>query len=219
MEFGEVMTTEQTINYNQGDWIVHCHHGVGQIEEVEHKSIGDQENVYYRIKTSDSVMWIPVDQINSDEIRPLTDTAHLEEAVSVLNNPPGEMPSNLNARKARIKKVIVNNMPVKTARLIRDLRAKRRSKKGLNQTERRALKDLTKRFVQEWAVCKGITIEQARNRLNRRINRKSKTSNNPSANGSTAQKKRPKYTMRDALLKESGKWAKWLAQQIKKQNL
>jgi RNA polymerase-interacting CarD/CdnL/TRCF family regulator len=208
------MTMENTSSYDRGDWIVHCHHGVGQIEKVERKQISDQENTYYRIRTNDSVIWIPIDQMDVEEIRPLTDEDHIEEAVEVLNKEPKKMASNLSSRKSRIKDVIVNNVPVETARLIRDLRGRRRSKKGLNQTERRALRDLTKRFVHEWAVCKNISIEQARKRLNRRLDLERATDNSQSKSNLKNGGERKKSTLIKDLVKKDKRWAKWMNQKV-----
>lgn len=170
------MTMKNATSYSQGDWIVHCHHGVGQIEDIERRRVSDQENTYFRVSTADSNLWIPVDQMDDNgKIRPVTDKECFQAAVDALNEPPRVMASGLSTRKSRIKQVVLDNMPVETARLIRDLRAKRRSSKGLNQSEWQALRGLTNRFVQEWAVCKGLTIEQARQRLNRKLDKRRAT--------------------------------------------
>lgn len=210
------MTTSNAESYDRGDWIVHCHLGVGQIEDVERKRISDQENTYYRVETIDSTIWIPVDQMDDEHIRPITDKAYFQEAVEVLNNPPKEMASNLSTRKSRIKQVIVNNVPIETARLIRDLREKRRSKNGLNQSERRALRDLTKRFVQEWAVCKGLTFEQARQRFNRKLGISRKENKNQSNLNLKDGRERKQSALLNSLVKKDKRWSKWLDQKLAK---
>ncbi len=155
--------------YTRGEWIVSCYHGVGKIEAIENKQINDQENTYFRVKMVDSTIWIPFDQMDNGQIRPITNKKRFQEAVEVLSNPPKKMASNFNKRKARFDRVIDRNLPKETARLIRDLRARRRSKKGLSQSGRRALRNLTKRFVQEWAVSRGMTLEQAEQRLDNKL--------------------------------------------------
>jgi CarD family transcriptional regulator len=162
------MTTGEA-QFTQGEWIVSCYHGVGKIEALESKRISDQENTYFRVKMVDSTIWIPSDQIDNGQIRPVTDRKHFQEAVEVLDNPPRKMDSNFNKRKARFERVLSNNLPKETARLIRDLRARRRSKKGLSQSGRRVLRNLTNRFVQEWAVSRGMSLEQARQRLDNKL--------------------------------------------------
>jgi CarD family transcriptional regulator len=155
--------------YSRGEWIVSCYHGVGKIEAVESKRINDQENTYFRVKMVDSTIWIPFDQMDNGQIRPISDKKRFQEAVEVLGNPPRKMESNFNKRKARFDRVLSNNLPKETARLIRDLRARRRSKKGLSQSGRRVLRNLTKRFVQEWAVSRDMSLEQAQQRLDRKL--------------------------------------------------
>lgn len=211
------MTTNETLDYAQGDWIVHCYHGIGQIEAIEHKKIGDQEGTYFRIKMANSVLWKPIDQMDSEQIRPIVSKTQFQEAVEVLRQPPKGMASNLNKRQARIKRVTANNMPTETARLIRDLRARRREKKGLNQGERRALRDLTKRFLQEWSLCVGLSMGQARRRLNRQLYWKRKAARQRQAETGRKDNGKPESTpFIEALAKRDSKWSDWLNKQLVK---
>ena len=210
------MTTNEATNYDQGDWIVHCYHGIGQIEAIERKRVGDQTSTYFRIKMADSVIWLPVDQLDSEQIRPIVSQTRFQEALEVLREPPEGMASNLNQRQARIKRVTANNMPKETARLIRDLRARRREKKGLNQTERRALRDLTKRFLQEWSVCVGLTMNQARRRLNRQLHWKRTSANSQPGSGDSKDEKLETSPFVEALARKDDKWSDWLNRQLVK---
>lgn len=206
------MTPNNDTQYSLGDWLVHCHHGVGRIEALETKRIGDQENMYYRFKTANSVIWMPVDQMSDDLIRPIMDITSFQEAVEILEKPAKAMATNMNTRKARIKAVTLNNMPEETARLIRDLHARRRSKGVLSQTGRQALRDLTERFVHEWAVCSRVTVGQARRKLNRKLRKRRIQAED---GGQTGSKKEKDSSMLDALIKNDERWAKWLNQQIR----
>jgi len=203
---------KEATKYDQGDWVVHCHHGIGQIEAVERKRVGKQENTYFCIKTADSVIWIPVEQMDKRHFRPIVDEMDFQEAVAILKRPPKGMASNLNTRLARIKQVTEDNVPAETARMIRDLRARRKEKKGLNLSERQALRDLTKRFLQEWSVCAGLTLKQARKRLNRQLTIRRSASQNPSAAGQKADRKREATPILDALAKRDDRWSDWFQQ-------
>lgn len=202
-------TANDAIDYAQGDWVVHSHHGLGQIEAIERKRIGEQENLYFCIKTADSIIWIPVDLADAQQFRPLAGKSHFKEAVAVLKRPPKRMASNLNRRQARIKQVIDNNIPTETAQLIRDLRARRREKKGLNQSERRALRDLTKRFLQEWSVCVGLTLKQARRQMNSQLRaRQSIAPSHSGVSGEDNGEGRPSPIL-EALAKRDDRWSDW----------
>lgn len=205
------------MNYVQGDWIVHCYHGIGQIEAVEQKKIAKQEGTYFRIRMADSVLWMSVEQMDKEQIRPVASKSRFQEAVEVLREPPKKMASNLNKRQARIKQVTADNLPKETARLIRDLRARRKEKKGLNQGERRALRELTKRFLQEWSVCVGMTMGQARRRLNRQLHWKRRNTIRDQSKTDRKDGEKPDTSpFVEALAKRDDKWSNWLNNQLVK---
>ena len=211
------MTTKNTTSFAQGDWLVHQYHGVGQIEDTERKRISDQEKTFFRVKMIDGLnttIWIPVDQMDNGQIRSLADKERFQEAVEVLDKQPSEMASNSNTRKARIKRVAVNNNPKDTACLIRDLRARQRSRRGINQSERQALRDLTSRFLQEWAVCKGIKIEQARQKLSRKLRKKSAATQDRSDTTPNNRGERRDSSLLGTLVKQDDTWASWFTQQL-----
>jgi RNA polymerase-interacting CarD/CdnL/TRCF family regulator len=212
------MTTEEALGYVQGDWVVHCYHGIGHIEAIERKRVGDQESTYFRIKMADNTLWLPVEQMDKDQIRPIVNETQIQEAIEVLKRPPKDMASNLNKRQARIKQVTADNIPQETARLIRDLRARRREKQGLNQTERRALRDLTKRFLQEWSLCVGMTMGQARRRLNRQLHWKRKAAaQRQSETGRDDDEIHEASPFVKAIARKDEKWSDWLNNQLVKE--
>jgi RNA polymerase-interacting CarD/CdnL/TRCF family regulator len=198
--------------YASGDWVVHCYHGVGRIIATERMQVGDQENTYFRMEQPDGTIWIPAALIDGEQVRPLSKQADFRQAIEVLSREPIEMNSIMNLRKLRISKDIAENTPVATARLVRDLWARQREKGMLNDSERRALQDLRSRLVQEWAVCMGMHIMQARRELEQTLSntrplvfdegekRSTKKSGNEQASGNT-------------LISEDEKWAQWLDQQ------
>lgn len=211
------MTTHDALKYGQGDWVVHCYHGIGQIEAIEQKKIGDQEGTYFRIKMADTVLWMSVEQIDNEQIRPIVSRTDFQEAVEILREPPRGMASNLKKRQARIRRVTTDNMPKETARLIRDLQARRKEKAGLNQGERRALRDLKKRFLQEWSICVGLTMGQARRRLDRQFHWKRKeVARSQFETGRKEAEKRQTSPFIEALARKDDKWSDWLNRQLVK---
>jgi RNA polymerase-interacting CarD/CdnL/TRCF family regulator len=143
---------EDSHDYSQDEWIVHAHFGVGQIVGVEVKSISGEETSYYRIKTSDSTFWVPVDQMDSELLRPLSTPDEIQQAIALLKEPAQEMSSNSKIRQSRIQTVRESNTPDGIAQLIRDLRERKRIKGVLYSSERAAFQTLSQRLVQEWAI-------------------------------------------------------------------
>jgi RNA polymerase-interacting CarD/CdnL/TRCF family regulator len=157
---------DESREYSKGDWIVHARYGVGQIKGIEEKCISGEGKRYCRIQASNSTFWMPVDQMDSEVLRPLSTLEEFREDMAVLHKPPKEMSSNYKARQSRIRQVWTRNSPKAIARLIRDLRARRRKKKGLNGTERKAFDVLKQRLIEEWAILVGVETNVVSSGLN-----------------------------------------------------
>jgi RNA polymerase-interacting CarD/CdnL/TRCF family regulator len=164
---------QQLSTYDVGDWIVHMHYGVGQIKSLEVKCISGEDKKYYRIETEDSTFWMPADQMDSDLLRSVSTAEEIEEAIGLIQEPACEMPANLKTRQSHIKDVQNRNTTRSMALLIRDLRALRKQKVVLNNTESLALRMLTQRFVCEWAIVSGVSSAKAAVELEQLLNAQS----------------------------------------------
>ena len=158
--------------YRKGEWVVHQSYGVGQIQGIETRQISGEENRYYhlKLKTSSSHIWIPVAKL-AEDARPLTPPEKFQKAVAVLERPAHQMASQLNQRTRRIAEVRSQNSPTALARLLRDLWARQKERGALSQTETNALRRITQRFLGEWAVCMGLDLEAAEEKMHQRLQR------------------------------------------------
>jgi CarD family transcriptional regulator len=158
------MAENLEVTYRPGDWIVHLHHGVGEIECIEEKELGGDSTTYYKVNTKTKTLWVPLDKAENRWFRPLASPEEFDEIIEILQRPPREMHSNHNTRKKRINSVKSSGSLQELARLIRDLWG-RRAERRLNNTEERALRRFTDRFLREWSVAKGLDEEEARQRM------------------------------------------------------
>ena len=158
------MAEHATVAYHPGDWIVHLHHGVGEITSIEEKELGGDSSTYYKVVTDDSTLWVPLDKAENRWFRPVSSRDEFKEIIEILQRPPQEMHNNHLARKRRINSVKSDGSLEETARLIRDLWG-RRAERQLNNTEETALRSFTDRFLREWAVCMDVDEEEARERM------------------------------------------------------
>jgi CarD family transcriptional regulator len=195
-------------SYKQGDWLLHSSHGAGQIVAIERKAISGDVKDYFRIELAEGTIWIPVDKIEEENVRSLVDKDELKEAIDILRRPPQEMASNFNSRKSRIEQVRGDHALTETARLVRDLKGRQRRKGTLNEMERRALRHLSRRFAQEWAICAGVKFEQTRRKLNRML-RNAATPDDGSDNG----KKRPRLPLKS--INRNKRWAGWYPETVR----
>jgi RNA polymerase-interacting CarD/CdnL/TRCF family regulator len=153
-----------TMSYQRGDWIVHRHYGIGQVRGVEEKRIGDHQATYLKVKIDSSLLWLPLKADNDGVMRPVASAQELEQALAVLQRPPQAMNAKFKRRKALIQAMSYDSPLIAIARLVRDLRARRRERK-LSMTEQEALKQFTNHLVAEWATCR----EQPRHEIWRKL--------------------------------------------------
>jgi len=150
--------------YTKGDWVVHRYYGVGQIRDVEKKKLNGKEAKYYRVKSRNSTFWVPVEQSDSERVRPIASKYMMRKAIRALKQTAKTMSKDHNERRRRIKQVLSECSVVAGAELIRDLTA-RQARHGLNASETGSLEQLKDRLIREWAVCMEIKAEQAKEKF------------------------------------------------------
>jgi RNA polymerase-interacting CarD/CdnL/TRCF family regulator len=157
--------------FSIGDWIVHNAYGIGQIKKIEKMKIHDKKVRAFRVKTKDSVYWVPIKKKENPRIRRVVDKRKLNKALRTLKSRPRKMDNNYKSRQARISEVFSSGTIQRMAKLLRDLLGLRDRKKW-NMTEMDAVKKLLERFAREYAVIYEIPNEVAHNRLMEVITKK-----------------------------------------------
>lgn len=152
--------TKPSGTFTQGDWIVHRHHGIGQIKATRSSCISGEPTTYYELETADSTIWIPQEQLGDDMLRPIISRTEMKEVIAVFQRSPRKLESNFNLRKHTLHAIQREGVPLEMARLVRDLRARQQRRGSLSNTEQQVLRSVTRRLVNEWAICLGITPER-----------------------------------------------------------
>jgi RNA polymerase-interacting CarD/CdnL/TRCF family regulator len=173
-------------SFRKGDWVSHLHHGVGQVEGKEKKSLDGESREYYKVQTRNGVYWIPTDDLDPDRIRPVVSEKALQKAIVFLESPPEQMDSKHTVRKNRINQVIEEGELEGFCTLLRDLQGKRAADK-LNTTEQRVHATLKKKIAAEWSATREISIQDANKEITK-ILRKIK----PPETGTTKKKTKAK---------------------------
>jgi len=153
-------------SFRKGDWVSHLHHGVGQVEGKEKKSLGDETREYYKVQTRNGVYWIPTDDLDTERIRLVVSEKMLQKAISILESPAEVMDSKHTVRKNRINQVIEDGDLIGFCTLLRDLHGKRAADK-LNTTEQRAHTTIKKKISSEWAATREISVQDATKEINK----------------------------------------------------
>ena len=150
--------------FSKKDWVVHRQYGIGQIQGTETKAISGEEDTYYRLEMANGTVWVPVDKLNEDLFRPVASEEDIEQVKRILRRKPNKMDNNYKRRRKRIKTVEMGDSLLDLARLVRDL-WNRHKNRTLSNTEQTALRRLSDRLANEWAVCMDIELEEAHQHL------------------------------------------------------
>ncbi len=151
-------------DYDKGDWLVHHYYGLGQVVGRENKRINGRQQLFYKVKTKDSLFWVPVDNADCDRVRPLASKKEVNSAIQILKKTPKKISQDHKLRKKKIHAVREEGSLTLMAQLVRDLSA-RQFEHRLNTTEQTALQRFTERLLAEWSTRMGLKPKQARRKL------------------------------------------------------
>jgi CarD family transcriptional regulator len=155
---------KESERFSVGGWLFHPYHGVGQITNIDTKTLRGEEKEYYRVETDESILWIPLERAEESPSRPLVSPERLRDALGLLRKAPRKMASHYKSRRNTIEKVRSKGALKGIVRIIRDLTARRRNK-SLNTTEQKAIRHFRKGLIDEWCVVEGISEKEARSEL------------------------------------------------------
>jgi len=150
--------------FAKGDWVVHTYYGIGQIIGIEKKQIDDEKLNYFKVKSENSVFFIPVENIDIERVRPISSEYKLKKAIKILKSPAESFEDDHTLRKRQITELMTDSSIETTAAVIRDLTNQRQGN-GLNDHEDKALEKLTHQMATEWAITQDIDFQDAFNKL------------------------------------------------------
>jgi len=143
--------SSQHESLTKGDWIVHAHYGVGQVKRKEKKVFDGEKQTFFRVKTFNGVYWLPLSRSDVDHIRPIATKNQIKRALRLIRKAPKKLPKDYKKRGQEISVVLRDVALYPKVRMIRDLYARKRTKK-LNYSEGDALEKMRNLFIDEWAL-------------------------------------------------------------------
>ena len=153
MVIREIISMSQQ-TFTIGDWIVHAYHGVGQVKGREHKILEGENKEYLWIKTADSDYWLPIENMDSVNIRPLASTGQIRKALNLIHKQPETLALDYLTRRKEISMAVKDVSLDAKVRMIRDLSERKRIQ-NLNLNENEILLQMKLDFINEWALVTG----------------------------------------------------------------
>lgn len=148
-------TTDESLS--KGDWIVHANYGVGQVKQKEKKVLEGDKKTFFRVKTFNGIYWLRVNNTAAPHIRRIASEYQIKKALSLIGKPPVELPKDHKQRGKQINDALKDGSLYTMAKIIRDLHG-RKAEFSLNQSDIVLLEKVTKRFLNEWSVVKGVEV-------------------------------------------------------------
>ncbi|MGZ9166714.1 MAG: CarD family transcriptional regulator [Anaerolineales bacterium] len=144
-----------------GERVVHPQHGVGQIVKLEDREFerGDIRK-YYEIQIPDgSIVWVPVDLLNSG-LRRLANRSEVAHCREILKARPFPLTEDGRARQSVLAAHLKQGTIAAQCEVVRDLSAFVAHKPAYG-TITSFLEAMMRVLCQEWAIVEEVTVSDA----------------------------------------------------------
>jgi CarD family transcriptional regulator len=148
--------------FNVGDMAVYPAHGVGKIESIETKQIGEKEQSFYimRIIDSSMVIMIPTEGSKTVGLRSIISAKEVKKVYAILNERNGGIePQPWNQRYREYMEKIKTGSVYEIAAVLRDLFLLRVDK-DLSFGERKMMDTAKNLLIKEIALAKEVKETQ-----------------------------------------------------------
>lgn len=152
------------MGFQIGDKVIHFTHGLGQIDNIEEKIIRDHLANCYVVRTSDMMIWIPIDDVQQHSLRTPTLPDEFKRLFDIMTGPSEELPVDRVQRKDQLLTQMRDGQLESICRVVRDLNHYKHSTK-LNDQEKSILERATNSLLTEWSYSLGVSLDQARQDL------------------------------------------------------
>ncbi len=152
------------MGFQIGDTVIHCTFGMGEIIQIEEKTVHGQLTNCYVVRINDMTTWIPIDTQQQHTLRMPTPPDEFERMSAILASPGETLLDDRAQRKDQLLAQIRDGQLASICRVVRDLTHYKRSNK-LNEQENSILERAINSLLTEWTYSKGISLMQARQAL------------------------------------------------------
>ena len=156
------------MEFQIGDWVVHCTHGLGQIMAIEERTINEVKGPYFMVNVANLTIWIPMDENLKSRLRRPNNAAGFMESISVLSEPAESLPSDYRQRNLQLHDMLKDGGVEAYCKVIRDLSAYRQGRPSSDH-DNALMKHAQNILIREWSYSLSITPGAAQLELNQLI--------------------------------------------------
>ncbi len=148
------------MSFHIGDKVIHWTHGLGEIVQIEEKIIHDHPTNCYVVCTPDLMIWIPIDDLQQNNLRVPTPPEEFVKLFDILTSPSEKLLEDRVLRKDQLMAQMNDGQLASIFRVVRDLTHFKHNTK-LNDREKSILERAVNSLLTEWTYTLGISQNQA----------------------------------------------------------
>jgi CarD family transcriptional regulator len=146
--------------FHIGDKVIHWTYGLGEIVGIEEKIIDGNPTNCYVVHALDTMIWIPINNLEQRSLRMPTSPEEFEGLFEILTSPGEKLEEDRVLRKNTLMAQLKDGKLASTCEVVRDLTFFKRSSK-LSDLERNLLERAIKSLLTEWSYSLGMPLSQA----------------------------------------------------------
>ncbi|MBI3161593.1 MAG: hypothetical protein IPG44_18090 [Anaerolineales bacterium] len=144
------------MDYQVGDWVVHCNHGLGRVLAIEERTNNDQTILYYKVQLTDLTIWVPADENQDKRLRLPTSKTEFDRLLSTLSGPAEQLLTDRRQRNLQLLEMLKDGTVESLCRVLRNLSAHRQHR-SWSEYDSALLKRVQKALIGEWSFVSSIT--------------------------------------------------------------
>jgi RNA polymerase-interacting CarD/CdnL/TRCF family regulator len=148
------------MDFRISDKVIHCTFGLGEITDIEEKTINGHLTNCYVVHFSDMTVWVPTVDPEQNSLRVPTPPEEFMKTLPILTSPNENLLEDRVLRKNQLMERLKDGQLASICRVVRDLKFYQRNSK-LNDQEKSILERAVNSLLTEWTVSMGTPQHQA----------------------------------------------------------
>ncbi len=152
------------MDFQIGDKAIHFTHGLGEIENIEEKTVHDQVVSCYVFRTPSLTAWVPVDAEDRQNLRAPKSKREFKKMFLTLQSPNEPLPDDHVKRKKQLLELLKDGQIKSICRVVRDLSDYSNTIK-LNDVDKSILDRAINSLLVEWVYSLSVPLPQAQEKM------------------------------------------------------
>lgn len=150
--------------FHVGDQVIHWVYGLGEIIQLDEKTLAGRTGQYYVLQLNGLTLWVPIDETGECHLRSLTPAGDFQKLFQTLASPGEPLSPDRHERKMQLAERLKDGKLESVCRVIRDLAFFKRTNR-MNDNDNSYLERARSFLLNEWSVALSVPVQQAESKL------------------------------------------------------